>query len=122
MLGFSEDVGVRYAGTFLATGAYVSNWAALTAYYHNNIAGQWKRAFASAVVAMFNGAGGVVGGFRVRAEEAPGYGTAIWGGIGSQIGITAIVLGLSIWFSIANRRQREGKAVLEGIEGFKYTF
>lgn len=122
MLGFSEHVGVRYAGTFLATGAYVSNWAALTAYYHNNIAGQWKRVFASAVVAMFNGAGGVVGSFLVREEEAPGYETAIWGGIGSQLGIIGIVVGLSGWFWIANRRQREGRMVLEGIGGFTYTF
>lgn len=39
MLGFSSQVTVRYIGTFLATGAYVSNWAALNAYQANNIVG-----------------------------------------------------------------------------------
>jgi MFS family permease len=29
MLGFAETDAVRYAGTFLATGAYVANWAAM---------------------------------------------------------------------------------------------
>lgn len=39
MLGFTDQVDVRYIGTYLATGAYVSNWAALNAYQANNIAG-----------------------------------------------------------------------------------
>jgi len=122
MLGFCSNAGVRYAGTFLATGAYVSNWAALTAYYHNNIAGQWKRVFASAVVAMFNGAGGIAGSFVVRSQEAPVYATAIWCSIGSHVGIIGVVGALSVWFWLANRWQREGKALLEGTEGFRYTF
>ncbi|RWA05624.1 hypothetical protein EKO27_g9480 [Xylaria grammica] len=32
LLGFAKQDAVRYLGTFLATGAYVSNWAALSAY------------------------------------------------------------------------------------------
>ena len=40
----SAQVTVRYIGTFLATGAYVSNWAALSAFMANNVVGQWKRA------------------------------------------------------------------------------
>ena len=39
MLGFADQVTVRYIGTFLATGAYVSNWAALNCYQANNITG-----------------------------------------------------------------------------------
>ena len=39
MLGFSTQVTVRYVGTYLATGAYVANWAALAAYQANNIVG-----------------------------------------------------------------------------------
>ena len=39
MLGFAEQVTVRYVGVFLATGAYVSNWAALNSYQANNITG-----------------------------------------------------------------------------------
>ena len=39
MLGFADQVSVRYVGTFLATGAYVSNWAALNSYQASNITG-----------------------------------------------------------------------------------
>ena len=39
MLGFTSQVTVRYVGVYLATGAYISNWAALNAYQANNIVG-----------------------------------------------------------------------------------
>ncbi len=83
MLGFSNQVAVRYIGTFLATGAYISNWAALNSYQANNITGQWKRAVTAAAVTACNGLGGVAGSFIVRQNEAPRYFTAIWVSIGS---------------------------------------
>ncbi|OJD24706.1 hypothetical protein ACJ73_03936, partial [Blastomyces percursus] len=84
MLGLpaSQQVTVRYIGTFLATGAYVSNWAALNAYQANNIVGQWKRATVAASVTACNGLGGIAGSFIVRSSEAPTYGTAVWVSIG----------------------------------------
>jgi sugar phosphate permease len=39
LLCFAESPAARYAGVFLATGAYVSNWASLSAYQSNNIVG-----------------------------------------------------------------------------------
>jgi MFS family permease len=39
MLGFSDNQAARYVGTYLATGSYVANWAALNAYQANNIVG-----------------------------------------------------------------------------------
>ena len=39
MLGFAQNPVARYVGVFLATGAYVANWAALSAYQANNIVG-----------------------------------------------------------------------------------
>lgn len=122
MLGFSSQVTVRYVGTYLATGAYVSNWAALTAYYQNNIAGQWKRAFTAAVVTMLNGAGGIAGSFIVRQPEAPHYWTAVWVSIGSHILIMFLVTTFSAYFFVANKRARAGKSILEGTDGFRYTF
>jgi MFS family permease len=82
MLGFVSDPSTRYAGTFLATGAYVANWAALNAYMANNITGQWKRVFAAAATSAFNGAGGIAGAYIIRYNEAPKYPTAIWASIG----------------------------------------
>jgi MFS family permease len=122
MLGFASNVTVRYIGTFLATGAYISNWAALSAYQTSNIAGQWKRAFTAAFVAALNGAGGIAGSFIVRQDEAPRYGTAVWVSIGSHLGIIGLVGLFSAWFWFANRQQRAGKRVLEGIEGFRHAY
>jgi MFS family permease len=121
MIGFTEQVAVRYIGTFLATGAYISNWAALSAWQTTNIAGQWKRVFTAAAVTAMNGAGGIAGSFIVRANEAPHYITAIWISIGSHILIIAIVVGFSIYFLHANKMVAQGKKILEGVEGFKYT-
>lgn len=40
MLGFPSNVAVRYVGVLFATGAYVSNWAAMNAWQMNNVTGQ----------------------------------------------------------------------------------
>ena len=82
MLGFADQVTVRYVGTYLATGAYISNWAALNGYQASNITGQWKRAVTAAAITACNGLGGVAGSFIVRQQEAPRYLTAIWVSIG----------------------------------------
>ncbi|KAI9694708.1 MAG: hypothetical protein M1822_000324 [Bathelium mastoideum] len=141
MFGFASQVTVRYIGTYLATGAYVSNWAALNAYQANNIVGQWKRAFTAAVVTACNGAGGIAGSFIVRQNEAPRYETAVWVSIGlveqrfcgisaintdwfysSHILMIALVAIFSTYFAWANRRQVQGRKVIEGTLGFKHTF
>ena len=123
LLGFVKQVTVRYIGTFLATGAYVSNWAALSAYMANNIRGQWKRATVAAAVSACNGLGGIAGSYIVRSEEAPRYITAIWVSIGSHLVMISVVAGCTVAFWQANRRRKEGKAkMIEGVEGFRYTY
>ena len=122
MLGFTNQVAVRYVGTFLATGGYVSNWAALSAYYQNNVVGQWKRAFTAAVVTAFNGAGGVTGAYIFKQEEAPRYPTAIWVAISSHIAMIALVGAFTIGFWRANGTQRKGKKVIEETPGFRHTY
>jgi MFS family permease len=122
MLGFTDQVTVRYIGTYLATGAYVANWAAMATYQANNIVGQWKRVFTAAAVTAFNGAGGIAGSFIVRQQESPRYMTAIWVSIGSHILIIGVIGVFTLYFYTANQRQRKGKRVLEGTEGFRFTY
>ena len=102
--------------------AYVSNWAALTAYYQNNIVGQWKRALTAAIVTAFNGAGGVTGAYIFKQNEAPKYPTAVWVAISSHIGMIAIVAAFTALFLRANRAQAEGKRIIEETPGFKHTY
>lgn len=122
MLGFPSQVTVRYIGTFLATGAYISNWAALNAYQANNITGQWKRATIAAAATACNGLGGIAGSYIVRQKEAPRYMTAIWISIGSHILMICVVGVCTVLFWWANIRQRKGKGVIESVEGFRYTY
>ena len=122
LLGFSTNTSARYAGTFLATGAYVSNWAALSAYQANNIVGQAKRATFAAAISACNGLGGIAGSFIVRADEAPRYATAVWVSIGSHLIMIAVVGMCSFWFWWENRRCRVKGAVLEGVDGWRYTY
>ncbi|KAH6638180.1 major facilitator superfamily domain-containing protein [Boeremia exigua] len=122
LLGFSPHVGARLAGTYLATGAYVANWAAMATYQANNVVGQWKRVFTAAAVTACNGAGGIAGSFIVRRQESPRYLTAVWVSIGSHVLIVAVVGLFSVYFYIANGRQRRGKVVLEGTPGFRFTY
>lgn len=122
MLGFSDQVTVRYIGTYLATGAYVANWAAMATYQANNIVGQWKRVFTAAAITACNGAGGIAGSFIVRQKEGPRYMTAIWVSIGSHFVIIGVIGLFSMYFYVANQRQRKGKSVLEGTDGFRFTY
>ena len=122
MFGFASQVTVRYVGVFLATGAYVSNWAALNSYQANNIIGQWKRAATAAAVTAMNGLGGVAGSFIVVQTQAPRYITAIWVSIGSHILMIACVMAFSVYFYIFNRQQSKGKRVIEGTPGFRFTY
>lgn len=122
MLGFQSQVTVRYVGTYLATGAYISNWAALNAYQANNITGQWKRATVAAAVSACNGLGGIAGSYIVRSDEAPRYMTAIWISIGSHILMISIVVVCTVLFWWANRRQSRSGKVIEGVVGFRHTY
>jgi hypothetical protein len=122
MLGFASQVTVRYVGTYLATGAYVSNWAAMNAYQSSNIVGQWKRATFAAAITACNGLGGIAGSFIVRQKEAPRYITAIWVSIGSHILIIGIVGCFTAYFWYANGKEKRGLQVLEKTLGFRYTY
>ncbi|KAK4647904.1 uncharacterized protein QC761_0005680 [Podospora bellae-mahoneyi] len=122
VLGFAGNSGARYFGVFLATGAYVANWAALTAYQANNVVGQWKRVFTAAACTMFNGAGGIAGSFIVQNYEAPHYATAVWISIGSHLLMITLVGLLTIYFYLANRSLRRTGKVLEQTVGFRFTY
>ncbi|MCJ1271057.1 hypothetical protein MMC22_010956, partial [Lobaria immixta] len=117
MLGFANQVTVRYIGVYLVTGAYISNWAAMNSYQANNITGQWKRVVAAAVTTACNGLGGVAGSYTVRRQEAPRYFTTIWVNIGGQIITIGIVLIFTVYFFLANRKQRRRGKLIERTVG-----
>lgn len=73
LLGYAKSNGVRYFGAFILTGGCNANVSASLTYQSNNITGQWRRAFGSALIVGAGGVGGVVGGLVFREQDAPEY-------------------------------------------------
>ena len=66
MAGYSDIMSVRIIGLYLTTAGANANLPAIMAYQANNIRGQWKRAFTSAVLVAFGGIGEVAGSLIFR--------------------------------------------------------
>ncbi|KAL4772952.1 major facilitator superfamily domain-containing protein [Aspergillus nidulans var. acristatus] len=73
LLGYAKNNGVRYFGAFILTGSCNANIPASLTYQSNNITGQWRRAFGSALIVAAGGVGGVIGGLVFRDQDAPDY-------------------------------------------------
>ncbi|KAI0480963.1 MFS general substrate transporter [Xylariaceae sp. FL0804] len=74
LLGWAANNGVRYFGAFLLTAGANSNVPASLAYQANNVRGQWKRAFTSAVWVGMGGVGGIAGSLVFRYGETASAG------------------------------------------------
>jgi hypothetical protein len=121
IMGFAASSGVRYFGVFLVTAGANSNIPATMAYQANNIRGQWKRAFCSASLVGLGGVGGIAGSLVFRSQDAPAYRPGIYAAIACNVLTIVIVVILSLYFAMANKRARNGGKVIEGLEGFFYT-
>ena len=122
LLGFANNSSIRYFGIFLATISCNSNVPAILTYQANNIRGQWKRAMSSAVSVGTGGIGGIIGTSIFRAEDAPNY---IPGLMGCMIAfglMILVVLLLTLKFWRANKAQEIAGLIIEGLEGFRYTY
>ncbi|KIX04386.1 uncharacterized protein Z518_05254 [Rhinocladiella mackenziei CBS 650.93] len=121
VMGFATSPGVRYFGVFLTTAGANANIPASMAYQANNIRGQWKRAFCSALLVGFGGIGGISGSLVFRSQDAPEYRPGIYAAIACNVLIIVIVAIWSIYFRICNRKANRGEMVIEGLHGFRYT-
>ncbi|OKP12210.1 hypothetical protein PENSUB_1946 [Penicillium subrubescens] len=59
----------------MLVGSGSANIPASLTYQSNNIVGQWRRAFGSALVIGAGGVGGVVGSLVFRNQDKPNYGS-----------------------------------------------
>lgn len=71
IMGFAASSGARYFCVFLVTAGTNANIATALAYQANNVRGQWKRAFCSALFVGFGGIGGISGATIFRSQDAP---------------------------------------------------
>jgi sugar phosphate permease len=120
VLAFAPQKGVRFFSCFLIVGGSNANIPFALTFQHNNIAGQWKRAFCSATLVGAGGIGGIVGSLVFRAKDAPKYKFGVWSCIFASGLVIVCVSILWVHFIFQNKKQRKGK-VLEKVEGFRYT-
>ena len=73
IMGFVSSSGARYFGVFLVTAGTNANIPTALAYQANNVRGQWKRAFCSALFVGMGGVGGISGGPIFRSQDKPRY-------------------------------------------------
>jgi predicted MFS family arabinose efflux permease len=122
IMGFHTHNPTRYFGVFLVVAGASGNTPPVMTYQANNIRGQWKRAFCSALLIGFGGIGGIAGALVFRSQDQPKYLPGVYASIACNICILICTLGLTLWFWYCNRRARQQLIVLEGLEGFLYTY
>lgn len=104
---------IRYFGVFLTTAGANSNIPATMSYQANNIRGQWKRAFCSAILVGMGGVGGIAGGLVFRAQDAPGYEPGLYACIACCLLTIVIVCLITLRSWSLNKRADRGELELE---------
>ncbi|KAL2437015.1 High-affinity nicotinic acid transporter [Exophiala dermatitidis] len=122
LLGYLDNVGVRYFGVFIATTACNANVPCVLTWQANNIRGQWKRALCSATLVGAGGIGGIIGSTVFREQDKPEYHPGILTCMIASGLIILITLALDFKFWRANKRAAAGGKPIEGLQGFFYTY
>lgn len=122
LLGYLDNVAVRYFGVFIATSACNANVPCVLTWQANNIRGQWKRALCSATLVGAGGIGGIIGSTVFREQDKPEYHPGILTCMLASALIIIITLALDFKFYRANKRAAAGGKPIEGLQGFRYTY
>ena len=83
------------------------------AYQANNIRGQWKRAFCSAILVGMGGVGGIAGGLVFREQDKPGYEPGLYACIACCLLTMVIVCLITLRSWNLNKRADRGELELE---------
>ena len=86
------------------------------------LVGQMKRAVGTAVLVGGGGCGGVIAANVFRQQDAPKYLPGLYTAIAVQALTVALVSKNFLVFYLQNRKAERGETVLEGTEGFRYTY
>ncbi|KAL5044794.1 hypothetical protein BDW71DRAFT_198695 [Aspergillus fruticulosus] len=120
LLGYAKKNGVRYFGAFILAGSCNANIPASLTYQSNNITGQWRRAFGSALIVGAGGVGGVIGGLVFRDQDAPDYRPGLWTCfIAAAITVVSVSI-TTVTMGRRNKRQEQGEAIFD-TPGFRFT-
>lgn len=121
VLGYIQAPYGRYVGAYLITAGSNSNVCASMTYQANNVVGQWRRAFTSATIVAMGGVGGVVGSLAFRSRDSPTYRPGLYTCFTAAVLTVLSVCTTSVYMFVKNRQQAQGRVVIEGVPGFRYT-
>ncbi|KAF2726131.1 MFS general substrate transporter, partial [Polychaeton citri CBS 116435] len=122
LMGWVENLGGRYFGVFLTCAGANANIPQCMTYQANNIRGQWKRAFCSALLVGFGGVGGIAGSLVFRSQDSPHYLPGLWACMTASLLVILTVAALDLYFVFQNRKAEAGSHAIEGaVDGFRYT-
>jgi len=99
-----------------------ANVPCILTFQANNIRGQWKRALTSATLVGAGGVGGIIGSTVFRSQDEPTYIPGITAAMIACALVIVITLLLEWKFKRANKRAANGGKIIEGLEGFRYTY
>jgi hypothetical protein len=138
VVAYAENNGARYFGIFMGLGGANANIPTALAWQANNIRGQSLRMVASGLQVRlavffrdlsskrrkvgFGAIGGIYASTVFMQKEAPTYRTGLWAVTGAQLYLAVSTLGMTYHYWRQNRKADRGEVVLEGMEGFRYTY
>lgn len=122
LMGWAPSNASKYVGVFFACAGANCNVPTILTYQANNIRGQWKRAFCSAILVGLGGMGGIIGSLVFRPQDAPNYLPGLYACLTAAVVSIVIVGGLTVYFISANGKAARGEIKLEQIEGSEEDF
>jgi MFS family permease len=114
ILGWHTDPYVRYFGAFLVCAGANANLPSILALQGNNIRGQWKRAFCSALFVGLAGIGGIAGALVFRSQDAAtGYKPGLYACITAALLVLILITICDISYWRDNKAADRGEKHLE---------
>ena len=141
-MAFAKAPTTRYIGVFFGVATTTANIPAIFSYQHNNTGkpefyvvvdtperlliistvGQLKRAVGTAIMVGGGGCGGVIAANAFRQQDAPRYLPGLYTAMAVQALSILLVSKNFLLFYVQNRKADRGETIIEGTEGFRYTY
>jgi MFS-type transporter involved in bile tolerance (Atg22 family) len=138
VVAYATNGEARYFGIFMGLAGANANIPTALAWQANNIRGQSLRMYvfqpsglgpvtdgyrvASGLQVAFGAIGGIYASTVFMEKEAPSYRTGLWAVTGVQLYLIVSTTGILFHYWRQNKKADRGGIVLEGLEGFRYTY
>jgi MFS family permease len=114
ILGWHSQPYVRYFGSFLICSGANANLPSVLALQGNNIRGQWKRAFCSALFVGLAGVGGIAGALVFRDQDKKGgYRPGLYACVTAALLVMVLTIACDLSYHRANKAADRGEKHLE---------